>query len=74
MVQVDRWAAQYAASVNFPGAKPDPKMLALIDWLRAHVPDEDAGSLGPIKGLVHGDYRLDNLVFHPTEPRIIAVS
>ena len=71
--QVERWAAQYAASVNFPGAEADPKMLALISWLQRHVPEEDAGSSGPIKGLVHGDYRLDNLVFHPTEPRVIAV-
>jgi acyl-CoA dehydrogenase len=40
-------------------------MFALIDWLRQHIPSED--SSGATAGLVHGDFRIDNLVFHPTE-------
>jgi aminoglycoside phosphotransferase (APT) family kinase protein len=39
----------------------------LIEWLPAHVPDEDETRL------VHGDFRLDNMIFHPTEPRVLAV-
>ena len=42
-------------------------MDRLIEWLPAHIPDGDETSI------VHGDYRLDNVIFHPTEPRILAV-
>jgi aminoglycoside phosphotransferase (APT) family kinase protein len=42
-------------------------MDKLMSWLPDHVPDNDAASV------VHGDFRLDNIIFHPTEPRIIAV-
>jgi aminoglycoside phosphotransferase (APT) family kinase protein len=42
-------------------------MERLIEWLPAHIPPS-----GPVR-LVHGDYRLDNMIFHPTEPRILAV-
>jgi aminoglycoside phosphotransferase (APT) family kinase protein len=42
-------------------------MDALIDWLPAHLPPEGAPAI------VHGDYRMDNLVFHKTEPRVIGV-
>jgi aminoglycoside phosphotransferase (APT) family kinase protein len=42
-------------------------MERLIEWLPQHVPASDSAAL------VHGDYRLDNLVFHATEPRVIAV-
>ncbi|MGS0759463.1 phosphotransferase, partial [Roseateles sp. GG27B] len=46
-------------------------MERLIDWLPAHIPDS---ALDPREvSIVHGDFRLDNLVFHPTEPRVIAV-
>ena len=41
-------------------------MLDLIDWLKENIPEEDS-STGLGTGLVHGDYRVDNLVFHPTE-------
>jgi len=44
-------------------------MFALIDWLRHQIPSED--SSGATGGLVHGDFRIDNLVFHPTEVRFI---
>ena len=65
--QIGRWSKQYLASVT----EPNPAMDALLTWLPAHIPvsarDEAEVSI------VHGDYRMDNLVFHPTEPRVIAV-
>src|SRR6202035_5828868 len=59
--QIARWSRQYRASET---AK-QPAMDALIDWLPAHLPPESKASI------VHGDYRMDNLVFHQTEPRVI---
>lgn len=65
--QIARWSRQYQASITEPIAAMD----RLIEWLPAHIPDS---ALDPAQtGVVHGDYRLDNLVFHPTEPRIVAV-
>ncbi|MDD2713771.1 MAG: phosphotransferase [Simplicispira sp.] len=65
--QIGRWSKQYRASVT----QPIPEMDQLMDWLPAHMPasarDESQVSI------VHGDYRLDNLMFHSTEPRVIAV-
>jgi aminoglycoside phosphotransferase (APT) family kinase protein len=61
--QIKRWSAQYVASVT----EPIPAMDALMEWLPAHVPPDDKTTL------VHGDYRFDNMVFHPTEPRVLAV-
>jgi aminoglycoside phosphotransferase (APT) family kinase protein len=61
--QIGRWTAQYRASET----ERIESMERLIDWLPAHIPPSEAASL------VHGDYRLDNLVFHPTEPRVVAV-
>ncbi len=65
--QIGRWSRQYLASVT----QPIPAMDRLIEWLPAHIPalakDERLVSI------VHGDYRLDNLIFHPTEPRILAI-
>jgi acyl-CoA dehydrogenase len=52
--QVERWARQYRESV----ATPEPFMTELIEWLRAHVPASE-----PSGRIVHGDFRLDNLVF-----------
>lgn len=63
--QVDRWTRQYRAS----DTGEIEAMERLIEWLPQHVPHEDA----PQVSLVHGDYRLDNVIFHPTEPRILAV-
>ena len=62
--QLHRWAAQYRAD-ELAGRYADMDIVA--DWLEARVPAEAATCL------VHGDYRIDNLVFHPSEPRIIAV-
>lgn len=61
--QVARWSRQYRASET----EAQPAMDALIDWLPAHLPAEGAPAI------VHGDYRMDNLVFHKTEPRVIGV-
>ena len=65
--QIGRWSKQYLASIT----EPNPAMDALLAWLPAHLPASarDEGEVA----IVHGDYRLDNLVFHPTEPRVIAV-
>jgi aminoglycoside phosphotransferase (APT) family kinase protein len=61
--QVSRWTKQYLASQT----DDIKQMNALIEWLPANIPDDEATAL------VHGDYRLDNLIFHPTEPRALAV-
>ena len=61
--QVKRWTQQYRAAETEPIAAVD----ALIAWLPQHLPAE-----GPTR-IVHGDYRLDNVMFHPSEPRILAV-
>jgi aminoglycoside phosphotransferase (APT) family kinase protein len=61
--QVARWSRQYAASRT----EAVPAMDRLIAWLPAHLPASDEAAI------VHGDYRVGNLIFHPTEPRIAAV-
>jgi aminoglycoside phosphotransferase (APT) family kinase protein len=61
--QVARWSKQYLAA----GADRIDAMDRLIEWLPSHIPDGDETRI------VHGDYRLDNVIFHPTEPRILAV-
>ena len=65
--QIARWSKQYVASVT----QPIPEMDKLMEWLPAHMP-ASARDEGRVS-IVHGDYRLDNLMFHPTEPRVIAV-
>jgi aminoglycoside phosphotransferase (APT) family kinase protein len=61
--QIGRWTKQYQASET----ESIEAMNALIAWLPEHIPPGDESSI------VHGDYRLDNLIFHPTEPRILAI-
>jgi aminoglycoside phosphotransferase (APT) family kinase protein len=61
--QVERWTRQYRASET----ERIEAMENLIAWLPQHVPPGDETTV------VHGDYRLDNVVFHPTEPKILAV-
>jgi aminoglycoside phosphotransferase (APT) family kinase protein len=65
--QISRWSKQYVASVT----QPIPAMDSLMAWLPAHIPasarDESEVSI------VHGDYRLDNMIFHAQEPRVVAV-
>lgn len=71
--QIGRWSKQYKASADGAGpmSQPIPAMEKLVEWLPANIPsaarDESKVSI------VHGDYRLDNLMFHPSEPRVIAV-
>jgi aminoglycoside phosphotransferase (APT) family kinase protein len=65
--QIARWSRQYQASIT----EPIEAMDRLIDWLPAHIPP---GARDETQvGIVHGDFRLDNLIFHPTEPRVLAV-
>jgi acyl-CoA dehydrogenase len=64
--QVVRWERQYLASTG--EGKPDryPRMLDLAAWLKQNIPIDDSLA-GCATGLVHGDYRIDNLIFHNTE-------
>jgi aminoglycoside phosphotransferase (APT) family kinase protein len=61
--QVDRWSKQYRASET----ETIDSMERLIEWLPAHIPPA-----GPPR-LVHGDYRLDNMILHASEPKVLAV-
>ncbi len=62
--QIKRWSKQYRASET----RSIPAMDALIDWLPQNMPDTPEEVR-----LAHGDFRLDNLILHPTEPRVLAV-
>ncbi|AQQ68158.1 phosphotransferase family protein [Microbulbifer agarilyticus] len=62
--QIGRWTKQYRASET----ETIPAMEALMQWLPANLPEDD----GQV-ALVHGDFRLDNMMFHPTEPRVLAL-
>jgi aminoglycoside phosphotransferase (APT) family kinase protein len=61
--QLDRWIKQYRVST----AEPTDAIEKLIEWLPQNIPETTGVSL------VHGDYRLDNLIFHPTAARVLAV-
>jgi len=61
--QIARWSRQYAAS-RWEDFAP---MERLIEWLPGRLPKDEPA------GIVHGDYRLGNLLFHPTEPLVAAV-
>ena len=61
--QIGRWTKQYRASET----ERIEAMENLITWLPANIPGGDETTV------VHGDYRLDNVIFHPTEPRMLAV-
>ena len=65
--QIGRWSKQYLASQT----ERIDEMDRLLAWLPAHVP-ASARHESEVS-IVHGDYRLDNLIFHPTEPRVLAV-
>lgn len=62
--QYDRWSSQYRASEM----RHIAPMETLIRWLADNLPEDD----GRVS-LVHGDYRLDNMIFHASEPRVIAL-
>ncbi len=61
--QIHRWTKQYQASET----ARIPEMNKLIEWLPKNVPPGERTSI------VHGDYRIDNMILHPTEPKVIAV-
>jgi aminoglycoside phosphotransferase (APT) family kinase protein len=61
--QIDRWTRQYRASET----EKIEAMERLIEWLPQNIPAGDQTTI------VHGDYRMDNMIFHPTEPRVLAV-
>lgn len=63
--QLATWTKQYHADID---AGRDPHMDRVIGWLERNMPGEDGQF-----GIVHGDFRIDNMIFHPTEPRVIAV-
>ncbi len=65
--QIARWSKQYQASIT----ESIPEMDRLIEWLPAQLPP--GARDGSTPAVVHGDFRLDNLMFHATEPRVIAV-
>jgi aminoglycoside phosphotransferase (APT) family kinase protein len=61
--QIGRWTKQYRGAES----ESIPAMEKLIDYLPKHIPADNSVSIA------HGDYRLENVMFHPTEPRLIAV-
>ena len=63
--QIGRWSKQYLGDAE---AGRLPAMDRLVEWLPAHIPagEEEAR-------IIHGDFRCDNMIFHPTEPRVLAV-
>ncbi|MEO0998260.1 MAG: phosphotransferase family protein, partial [Pseudomonadota bacterium] len=61
--QISRWSKQYVASAT----ETIEPMDRLIDWLAANIPDDDSTSI------VHGDFRLDNMIIHPERPEVLAV-
>jgi aminoglycoside phosphotransferase (APT) family kinase protein len=62
--QIARWTEQYRAAET----TRIEAMEHLAEWLPAHCPPDDGSA-----SLVHGDFRIDNLIFHPVEPRVLAV-
>ena len=62
--QIARWSGQWEASRS----APIPALDTLIDWLRARMPPDDGAV-----AIAHGDFRLGNMLIHPTEPRVVAV-
>jgi aminoglycoside phosphotransferase (APT) family kinase protein len=61
--QIARWSSQYRASET----RAITPMNDLMAWLPENIPADDSASV------VHGDFRLDNMVVHPTEPRVLAI-
>ena len=61
--QISRWSKQY----RYSETKKIKEMDKLIEWLPQNIPDNDESSI------VHGDYRMDNVIVHPTEPKIIGI-
>jgi aminoglycoside phosphotransferase (APT) family kinase protein len=67
--QIGRWSKQYEGDAD---AGRVPAMDRLADWLPRNIP-ADASDSGGEARIIHGDFRCDNMVFHPVEPRVLAV-
>ena len=66
--QIERWSKQYLAGTQGDAAAPRIEAMdRLIEWLPQRLPDSDESSL------THGDFRIDNMIWHPDEPRVLAV-
>ena len=63
--QIGRWSRQYLGDTE---AGRVPAMDRLVEWLPAHLPPNE-----PQARIIHGDYRCDNMIFHGSEPRVLAV-
>ena len=63
--QIARWSRQYESDVE---AGRVAAMDRLVAWLPANIPPDE-----PRPRVIHGDFRCDNMIFHPTEPRVLAV-
>jgi aminoglycoside phosphotransferase (APT) family kinase protein len=63
--QIGRWSKQYTEDVE---AGRVAAMDRLVEWLPQNIPDDE-----PQPRVIHGDYRCDNMIFHPTEPKVLAV-
>jgi aminoglycoside phosphotransferase (APT) family kinase protein len=61
--QISRWSGQYRKSET----RTVEAMDRLVEWLPEHIPDDESASI------VHGDFRLDNMIIHADEPRVLAV-
>ncbi len=61
--QVSRWSRQWLENRT----REDPAMDRLIEWLPRHIP------AGEEQSIVHGDFRIGNMMFHPSEPRVVAI-
>ena len=63
--QIGRWSKQYLGDVE---AGRVPSMDKLVEWLPQNIPADEGEAR-----IIHGDYRCDNMIFHPAEPRVLAV-
>jgi aminoglycoside phosphotransferase (APT) family kinase protein len=63
--QIARWSQQYEGDVE---AGRVPAMDRLVEWLPGNIPPDE-----PQARIIHGDFRCDNMVFHPSEPKVLAV-
>ncbi len=61
--QIARWTKQWRNSQT----RAIPEIDSLVEWLPRHLPDDD------VTTIAHGDYRLGNLIYHPTKPHVIGV-
>jgi aminoglycoside phosphotransferase (APT) family kinase protein len=63
--QIGRWSKQYLGDVEAGRLR---SMDRLVEWLPDHIPADEGQAR-----VIHGDFRCDNMIFHPSEPRVLAV-